>query len=372
MKVLICGNLAVSYRGSFLIRYLESEQINFRHYDKRKSLKKAGNSFCYKVYRKLYNYFVQIFAFFRELSLIFWADIVYILPMNNDSVLRLRLIKLFNKKLVVDFYVSEYDTYVNDRETFAAGSRKAKRLKKLDALAMRLGDKVLFLNRNEKAYYTKVVGIEQTINSSIVPLVIPERPFAVLPWFHKNTEKPTICWWGSFLNLHGLQTMIDGIKILCNKSFQASFYFFGISNQKEAHYRDLIEEKGLSDYIVLRTDLNFENGLIEFLVEQCDLALGSFGENSKAYNVLVNKIIDSCSMQIPVVTMANDAVKEFFNQKSIYMCGNKPDEIAKTIEDIITNKGKMKRVATEGKAVYLRHFSVDAFSERMNNLFNSI
>jgi len=373
MKIVVFGNFAVKYRGSFLIKYLEEKKVSFRHYDTKKFLKKAGKSFFYKIYRKLYNYFVQIFTFLTELSLILWADVVYILPMNNDSILRLRLIKLFNKKLVVDFYVSEYDTYVNDRKTVAAGSKKAKKLKNLDALAMRLGDKVLFLNRKEKAYYTKIVGIEKTINDSIVPLAIPERPFAQLPWVHQKTKKPTICWWGSFLNLHGLETMIDGVELLYKKGFHASFHFFGIPNQKEAHYRGLIKEKGLSNYISLRTDLNFENGLIDFLTQNCDLALGQFGTNTKASNVLVNKIVDAAAMQLPVLTRSNPAVKEFFDETSIYLTEPTPEKFASKLESIFVTEGhhKLIEIAHNAYVMYKKHFTPRQYQKAIDKIIKA-
>ena len=374
MKILLIGNFAVKYRGSFISEYLVGKQIAFYHIDKKRHLKKAGKGLHYKIYRRLYNYFVQLITFLRELYLILWADNVYILPMNNDSVLRLRLIKLFNKKLVVDFYVSEYDTYVNDRKTVAAGSKKAEKLKKLDALAMRLGDKVLFFIFNEKAYYTRVVGIENTINDSIVPLAIPERPFAVLPWYHQKTGRPTICWWGSFLNLHGLETMIDGIELLYKKGFQASFHFFGVPNHREAYYRSLIEKKGLSDYITLRTDLNFENGLIEFLTRNCDLALGQFGTNAKASNVLVNKIVDATAMQLPVLTRPNPAVKEFFDETSLYFAEPTPESFASKIETIFSksNREKAKEVAQKGRIVYNNNFTPERFQQTLEKILISL
>lgn len=374
MKILIIGNFAVNYRGQLLIKYLSEKNYNYRHLDRTKYIIKPKKTLVNKALIKLINYIFQLIYFFYEILNILRSDIIYILPMNNDNLFRLKLVKMLNKKLITDYYVSLYDTYVNDRQTVIPNSKKALKLSKLDHEAIINSKIVIFLNKIEKEYYLDLLRLGTRDNYVIIPLSIPERCKADLPFLYGKTTIPNICWWGTFLQLHGLENIIDAAAILKQQNYMARFYIFGVSNDKTNEYYKMIVSKGLKDYVVIRIDLNFSNGLIEFLRDHCDLALGQFGTNMKASNVLVNKIIDAASIQIPIITRSNPAVCEFFDEDSIYMCPPDPREIAKTIKRALKpeNKERLSSIVLAAHKIYDKHFSPKCFFKNLDILFNML
>ena len=372
IKILIIGNFAVNYRPNLLIQYLADNSIEYKHIDKTKyAIRSIKYNMIFKVWKKLYNRFIQSIYFVFELLLITQYDVVYILPMNNDKIIRLKWIQLLNKKLIIDYYVSLYNTYVNDRKTVQHGSRKAKRLYKLDKYAFKYSTHIIFLNENEKKYYSDLSGMSCK-NALIIPLCVSERHIAKLPYLTTSNNIPNICWWGTFLQLHGLDNIIEAAYILNSQHFRAKFYLFGVKNGKEIEYIQLINNKGLDEYVTLRTDLDFSNGLIEFLIDSCDLALGQFGTNRKAANVLVNKIVDAASMQIPVLTSNNPAVYEFFDDDSILTCSPDALDIANSIKRAFSNNTELIRKAKASNLIYKNNFCPKNFYQRLDNLFKSV
>jgi len=62
-----------------------------------------------------------------ELFIKVFADIIYLPPMNAKLIKSAILVsRLFNKKLVVEMYISLYDTYVRDRKLIKDGSKEAR------------------------------------------------------------------------------------------------------------------------------------------------------------------------------------------------------------------------------------------------------
>ena len=374
MKILVIGNIAVNYRSEYLLNFLIKNNYKFQWIDKDYFLMPAQNTLLLKILRRIANPILKFIYFFIECLYIIKSDCIYILPMNHDSITRYYFAKLLRKKVITDFYVSLYDTYINDRKKYSKKSLTAYKLKYLDRQAFYKSDKVIFLNRSEYEYYSEIIdcNLENNGKKIIIPLFVPQYNKAKLPYLNNIREIPTICWWGTFLNLHGLDNIIKAFCILLQRNFKANFYLFGIDNDQSKKYIKILEEKELTKKIFLRTDLTFANGLIEFLIENCDLALGNFGENEKARNVLINKILDACSMYIPVLTMQNNAVVEFFNDNSIFISNNNPEEIANKIETVLLNKERCKVVALNGNNIYRSVFTQEKYFQKLHNLFSSL
>lgn len=374
MKILVIGNLAVNYRSDTFISYLIERNIRFQWLDENYCLiTKNKYNIYFKIFRKVSNKILYMTYHLLEFFFILRSDVIFILPMNHKSIIRILIIKLFKKKLIVDFYVSLYDSFILDRMFYSKNSFKAYKYKLADKFAILFSDKIIFLNKNEKKYYLNLININlKKSKEQIIPLYIPSRPKGELPFFNKNSKMPVICWWGSFLNLHGVDKIIDSIGILHNENFLAKFYLFGMNNPKYYFYENLINKKKLNNYIILRNDLTFKNGLIDFLINNCDLALGNFGDNSKAQNVLLNKILDAIAMEIPVLTMKNNAVFEFFDENSIFTCENNPNAIAKNIIKIFKDPEKVKNVTQNAKKIYNNNFTKEKFYKNLNGLLNSL
>ncbi|CAA9569049.1 hypothetical protein AVDCRST_MAG81-1565 [uncultured Synechococcales cyanobacterium] len=95
----------------------------------------------------------------------------------------------------------------------------------------------------------------------------------------------------------------------------------------------------LSSHVFIENDLKFIDGFLpQYLVENCDLALGIFGNTDKAYNVIPNKLIESLPLGIPTLTMNSSVLREFFEPEiDFWTCEPSPKAISEAIIALISN-----------------------------------
>ena len=67
---------------------------------------------------------------------------------------------------------------------------------------------------------------------------------------------------------------------------------FGNSDEKGEEFNELIKNLKLEDLVEIDNTKHFsDNSLTDFLIENCDLAFGNFGDSQKARTVMVNKVV---------------------------------------------------------------------------------
>ena len=348
-KILVYGNVFRDYRSSTLVKILIDAGYHV-------------SLICPDYYltekRSLIN-----FLYLLELSYKAWfADAIYLSPMNVRFIKSaLWAAKIFRKKLIVEMYISIYDTFVGDGKILKgkrieAGSRQAKTILKRDILALTESDFIIHTARHELAYWEQLLKVK-----------IPRDKVAIAPnfnvsqlvrnrtWMQDGSLK--ICWWGTFIPLHGLENILQAMKILQERQIEFTCSLFGVDNESFATYASKIEREGLADCVFLRKDLRFsDNSLPEYLIEHCDLALGIFGNTAKAHNTVPNKLIEALSLALPTLTMNSPALDEFFEPEDLWTCSPEPEAIANSIVAIV--EGKAERVDW----LKTRHQVLDTFS----------
>lgn len=269
-----------------------------------------------------------------------FADVIYLPPMNARFIKSaIWAARIFNKKLIVEMYFSLYDTLVRDRQIMQEGSRQAQAVKQKDILALTKADYIIHTSNFEIDYWEKLLNInidrEKVFISPVcnVSTLVHQRKF-------QQDGVLRICWWGTFIPLHGLDNILQAMQILQQQNFKFTCVLFGINNNFYIEYENKIKQAELEHNVLLRKDLNFaDDSLPKYLVEKCDLALGIFGNTEKARSAVPNKLIESLSMKIPTLTMDAPALQEFFNPGiDFWVCQNSPEAIAESITKIAQGK----------------------------------
>ncbi len=308
-------------------------------------------------------------------SLLFIFTVDYYV-FKGGKIKEIKLAKLLRKKIIYDFNISKYDTYVLDRKIYLKNSKKAKKLKSYDKFILENSDLIIFLNNAEAKYYSKVVGVNiSKINYSILPLATEKKPVASLDFFYNKREVFNICWWGSYIPLHGLDKIINTMKVLKNDyEFKFKLYILGNSKQKSILYEKIVNKNNLNDVIEIRNDLTFaDNKLEKFLEHKCDLALGVFGQSRKAKTVIANKIVEACAMKIPILTGFSTGMNEYFDpDNSIYFCRNEIYDIAKKIIFISNNKRESLKRANNNFLIYKNNFSIESLGKKLNEILDYV
>lgn len=271
----------------------------------------------------------------KQVFAIFVSDVVFFCNMGIDY--RLFKIAVFlRKRIIVDFYISRYQTSVLSRKTIPIGSKLAIKLLHEEMEIVEKSTVLIFLNNTERDFYLSFTkGIPQS--STIIPLITCDyNKKAALNYWH-NGKKLCFCWWGGELNpIHGLGNIIKGLKIIEEQGIQFDFFIFGYDESYgNTYYNKLLSEVGWEKKIFPRYDLTIQNGgLIDFLVENCDLAFGPLSLEPKAKSVITNKALDSINLGIPLVTIESPAMREYFDDDSVWYC--KDDSVELIAEKVLT------------------------------------
>lgn len=308
-------------------------------------------------------------------SLLIYFTTDYII-FKGAKIKKIKIAKLLRKKIIYDFYTSKYDTYVLDRKKYLKNSKKAQKMKNYDKYVLENSDLTIFLNEAEADYYCKVVGVDiSKINYKILLIVTEKKPTARLDFFYNKREVFNICWWGSYIPLHGLDKIINTMKVLkYDYEFKFKLYILGNSKQKSILYEKIVDENNLNGVIEIRNDLTFaDNKLDKFLEHNCDLALGIFGQSRKAKTVISNKVVEACAMKIPILTGFSTGMHEYFDpDDDNYLCENNVYVMAKKIIYISNNKRESLKRANNNFLIYKNNFSIERLGKKLNEIFDYV
>ncbi|TKD65095.1 glycosyltransferase [Flavobacterium sp. ASW18X] len=365
-NVYVLGNILGAYRSQTVIGTL----LNSGNYNVNFSNFSVGTSRP-SVLTKLFKVLDVFVSSCLRVYFLLRADFVFVLAMNNNKFIQILLAKLFRKTIISDFYISYYDTRVFDRKMVSKSSLMAKVYRFYDRLLLS-ADKVFFLNNAEKEYYINTVypnGNKQ-INAFVIPLCINAKRKAKLDYYKKtDKEYLNICWWGTFIPLHGLENIIEAASILKQQDVAFKLNLFGDSKKNAVPYNQMVKELDLEDCVFLHSDYTFSSGrLEEYLVTNCDLALGAFGASEKAHTVITNKVIDAVSMKIPVLTGRSLGIMEYFNTiEDLFMTkSNTGEAIATSVMDIKElSFDQAKLIVDNSYGVFKEHFSIEAFGDKL-------
>ncbi len=375
-NIYLIGRAKGWYRTQNLIKFLLDEKYNIYHnsfevniFSKEKGIFRFFRSFLKRLHIFL-NFFVKSYH-------IAISDIVILTAMNNDLQWELNFAKFLKKYIITDFYLSSYDTFILDRKDFDVNDNKAKKYLNNDINNILAADISIFLNSSEASYYLKILSIPfNPTKHFIVPLCVEESFKCKIKYFDNPLESVfNICWWGTYIPLHGLENIILSAKSLkCNYKLNFHIYLFGNNDLKSLPYKNIILENELCDYITIINDYTFQNGkLNKFLEENCDLVLGNFGNSDKARSVLVNKLIDGVAMKAPVLTGESLAPHEFFTDRELFYSLNTPESVADSIH-LISQSSRdiiLERI-NRSYSIYQSNFSINAYKSKLKNLISNI
>lgn len=371
IRVLLYGNVFRDYRSQILTKLLfdSGHHISIISPDYYYNSTLSKNKAIAKI--------LEVFSLVELWLKIPFADVIYLPPMNSRFIKSALLAaSFFGKRLIVEMYISIYDTFVGDRKPLKGkqiepDSRQAKSMLEKDKLALTKADYVIHTSRHELTYWEKIFDIN--IDRAKV-FIAPNCNVANL--IHRKKFEPDgafeICWWGTFIPLHGLDNILQALKIAASKT-QFVCNLFGVDNALFAEYDAKIRQYKLEKYVCLRKDLTFaDDSLPNYLVTNCDLALGIFGNTDKAYNTVPNKLIEALSMGIPTLTMYTPALHEFFEpQTDLWTCEATPESIAKSIVEIANGNAPVVDWKQTRQKV-LSTFSVVRYQEVVNDVLEQI
>ena len=214
--------------------------------------------------------------------------------------------KFKNKKILIDFFISMYDTLVFDRKKIKENSILAKILKAIDKRTILLADYIISDTKEHGKYFIE----EFNANKEKISVLYLEADKSI--YYQEKIEKPykvrdkfIVLYFGSILPLQGIDIVLGAVDILKNHK-EIFFYIIGPIQQKynkvesdNVEYIDWLSQEELAKYI------NFS-----------DLCLaGHFNKNiNKAKRTIPGKAYIYDAMNKKIILGENPANHELFTE----------------------------------------------------------
>ena len=249
MKILLVGDVLGSYRSHLLLKTLLDNGYTVGLAGDRyfRLITDDAHTLIHRIFVTISLCFAALLFCFELLVKAPFASVIYLLPMNHQLFILVFIIKvLFRKKLVTDLYISLYDT-CRDRGVYKkANSMRARIHKIIDRWIIEKSDIVVHQSLHELVYIANLVNAKVNHDKiRIFPLAVEPYARAVLE--DRQRKEFRICWWGTFIPLHGLDRIIQAIKILKEKGVKVRLDLFGVPNPEARRYQKLQSEKVFKD-----------------------------------------------------------------------------------------------------------------------------
>lgn len=246
------------------------------------------------------------FSVFKRLFLLKKYDIIFI--GFAPQLMALFFPFLRKKYLIIDFFISVYDTYVDDRRLFASKGIPARLCHKLDSYVLKKSDLVIVDTYADKNYFSKEFNTE---SSEFEVMYIKPDVTIYNPDLYPEEVKSdifTVLYFGSILPLQGIEVILDTVELMRDYK-DIRFIIIGPINKQIADLKKYTN--AMFHEWMTQNELAAE-------ISKADLCLaGHFNKNiGKADRTIAGKTYIYKAMNKPVILGNSQANHELFVEDS--------------------------------------------------------
>jgi len=272
--------------------------------------------------------------------------------------------------LIVDPLISAWDKQVFERNKFPAESLKAQELKQWESSLLNSADIVLVDTNQHAALFTDELNVPR---HKIFTLYVGAEQPLFQPMNKDNHQTAEVLFYGSFIGLHGIKTIIEAAKIyetLPKKNGKTlAWTLLGNGPEKEAC-------QALASGCA---NIRFENAIqyedLPMRICQSDIVLGVFGGSAKAGNVIPNKVFQAMACGRPVITresMAYPASLKDENHGIFFIPEENPVSLASMVAKLLTDGEKLKNHGLNARHAFNQFFSEESLKNQLTNALRAI
>jgi glycosyltransferase involved in cell wall biosynthesis len=283
------------------------------------------------------------------------VDAVFV-PEFNHAFVRLarQLASAAGVPLLFDFFISLWDTAVNDRGMSRPNGVRGRYRRLLDESALRLPDLVIADTEAHADFYARELGARRE-KMRIVPIGAPEWQFGPTPVPPRQPGDPVeVLYFGNFIPHHGLEYVIEAARHLRRDS-RIRFRLVGTGQE----HRRL--KAGYDAEPTGNVDFHdpVKQDQIPALIERADICLGTFGMQGKARRGVVNKTWQGMSAGRPVVTGDGPGSRSFFEDHSHCLLVPHGDSVAlaRAVMRLADDPKLASRIGAAGGELVRRRYS---------------
>jgi glycosyltransferase involved in cell wall biosynthesis len=270
---------------------------------------------------------------------------------------------LQRKPIILDAFVSAYDTLCDDRRRFGSNSIAGRLAFWLDQLGCRVSRHVITDTCADARYFQRTFDVNP-LRLSAVYVGCDETIFYPRP--QERVTGPPACevfYYGAFLPLHGTEMIVQAAARLRHRLDIR--WRIGGDGPGLPYVRQMVSEQGL-------TNLDFAGWIpVERLpdcIASADICLGGhFSTIPKAARVISTKTFQFLAMRKAVIVGDNQATREVLmpGRHVLAVQMGDPAALAEAVETLADNPSLRHRMAGEGYELYRENFTTAAIAEQL-------
>jgi len=278
---------------------------------------------------------------------------------HKDVPLAWLLARCSGRRVVFDPLVSRYETRVLDRGDVARGSMQSWHNRNIDALSLRLSHLVLADTSAHARFYEEEFGVSPR-KIRVLPVGFDEDVFQMSP-LPDNRAHPTVLFYGTYLPLHGVETIVAAAALL--RRSPVRFMLVGEGQTYEAAKR--MAAALPDDLVAFHPVVSLRD--VARLLAEADIVLGIFGNTPKASMVVPNKVFQALAVGRPLVTADTPAIRELFTPGEHLLTVPPGDaaSLASAIERLLADASLREGLAHGGCAYARSRFDSRSIGERL-------
>ena len=281
--------------------------------------------------------------------------------------LDIQLARFLSKKpIVLDAFLSPWDTVVNDRKLFAGESLRARALFGAERSALRKAELVLTDTHAHSDFMADTFGVDRARFHAVPVGSLTRVPVRVgAP--DVGAPRPLRAFFcGSFVPLQGVPVILDAAA----QAPDIEFEIVGDGPGAEVLEAE-VAARAMPNVTLDRRFIDRDE--LEDRLEACDVVLGVFGEAEKTGRVVPCKVYDGLAAGKPVITGDGEAPRAMLKhgeEALLVQRGNPAAIVAalRTLEDADART----RIADGGHRAYEERFSGEAIGTLLRARFEEI
>ncbi len=276
------------------------------------------------------------------------------------------------RRVLVDVFVSLYNSNVEDRGRYGARSRFAWKDWVLDWITVHVAPVILLDTDAHIAYFERVFGVDPR-RCVRIPIGAEDGLFfpSTAPL---RTDPPLqVLFHGSFIPLQGVETIVRAAALLKDDP-SVAFTFIG-TGQEYARMQALAQEHACTNITWLGRvpyEPTPDAKHVAAYVREADVVLGIFGVTVKTRLVIPNKVYEGIASGKPVITADSPALREWFtdDRALLRVPPGDPEALANAVR-ALRDPARRSALGEAARAVFVEHFSTEQLGKLLRDTMES-
>lgn len=265
------------------------------------------------------------------------------------------------RRVVLDMFLSVYDTVVLDRATVASGSLRARLCRLVDRGAVRSSRLALVDTDAQVEFCSRVLGIPAA-RLAVVPVGAEPQRFPARPPPEGGPLR--VLFYGSFIPLHGTGTLAAAIRLLDGAPVELTVV--GRGQERTAFDRRIA---GAANVTVLDW-VDYER--LGELVADHHVVVGILGTTDKASRVVPNKVYQAACARRAIVTADTPAIREAFADDEVALVPpGDPEALAATLLALSADRDRVGALGRRARARFERDYAPEALGRRLTAILQT-